>query len=107
MKQSSLLNDVEKSTQKKNYSNRLECMKRKGTFPYSWAQSTACYDYQHLVEKKHFFNSLTQKHITDKEYDFAIMVWNTFNMKTMNDYCRMYCLTGNKIFSTKNHIILL
>ena len=61
MKQSSLLNDVEKSTQKKNYSNRLECMKRKGTFPYSWAQSTACYDYQHLVEKKAFFQFIDTK----------------------------------------------
>ena len=97
MKQSSMLADIKSGAPKQNFSERINCMKRKGTFPYSWAQTVECYDYPQLVEKKHFFNTLTQSHITDREYDFAKMVWKTFDMKTMNDYCRMYCLAGRLI----------
>ena len=78
-----------------NQYERLGCMKTKGIYPYSWAQSASCYNLPYLVEKEHFFNTLTQSHITDDEYNFAKKVWSTFEMKTMNDYCRMYCLTGN------------
>ena len=78
-----------------NQYERLSCMKTKGIYPYSWAESASCYNLPYLVEKEHFFNSLTHSHITDDEYNFAKKVWSTFEMKTMNDYCRMYCLTGN------------
>ena len=72
-------------------------MNKKGVFPYSWAQSAACYDLPYLVEKKHFFNTLTQSHISDEDYNFAKQVWKTFEMRTMKHYCRMYCLTGKLI----------
>ena len=97
MKQSSLLsNRTGKMRQPQhNQYERLSCMKTKGIYPYSWAESAGCYNLPYLVEKEHFFNTLTQSHISDDEYNFAKKVWSTFEMKTMNDYCRMYCLTGN------------
>ena len=96
MKQSSLLSyQIGKLRQPRhNQYERLSCMKTKGIYPYSWADSAGCYDLPYLVEKEHFFNTLTQSHISDDEYSFAKKVWSTFEMQTMNDYCRMYCLTG-------------
>ena len=86
-------------------------MNKKGVFPYSWAQSAACYNLPYLVEKEHFFNTLTQSHITDEDYNIAKQVWKTFEMRTMKDYCRMYCLTGKLIsyafsFYSKKNIIM-
>ena len=95
-----------------NQNERLFCMNKKGVFSYSWAQSAACYDLPYLVEKEHFFNTLTQCHISDEDYNFAKQVWKTFEMRTMKDYCRMYCLTGKLIsyvflFSFKKSLLYL
>ena len=99
MKQSSLLSYSTGRSRKPllNQNERLFCMNKKGVFPYSWAQSAACYNLPYLVEKEHFFNTLTQSHISDEDYNFAKQVWKTFEMRTMKDYCRMYCLTGKLI----------
>lgn len=96
MAQSCLLSDVSSTGRipKRNFEERLDCMKQKGVFPYSWAQSLDYYELPQLVEKHHFFNTLTQTHITDENYTFAKKVWTTFEMNQMKDYCKMYCLTG-------------
>lgn len=96
MNQSSLLSKTSDTGRipRYNYEERLECMKQKGVFPYSWAQSLEYYDLPYLVEKRHFFNTLTQSDISEEDYCFAKKVWKTFDMKQMKDYCKMYCLTG-------------
>lgn len=102
MKQSSLLslNQKDKRNPRERFLERLQCMKKKGVFPYSWAQSASWYKQPYLVEQKYFFNTLTQTHISDEEYKFAKEVWKTFEMETMGDYCKMYCLTGNIVLLT-------
>ena len=37
-----------------------------------------------------FFSSLTDKNISDKEYEHALTVWNMFEIKLMKDYHDMY-----------------
>ena len=41
---------------------------------------------EQLSSKEKFYNSLTGKNISDKEYDHVFNVWNKFKMKTIKDY---------------------
>ena len=53
------------------------------------------YDYfekfkEELPGKEHFYSSLTNRKITDKEYEHVLDVWNKFERKTMKDYHDLY-----------------
>ena len=52
------------------------------TFPTWWKKNTSSIPLPSLIFL--MMNTILQK-----------KVWSTFEMKTMSDYCRMYCLTGN------------
>ena len=41
-------------------------------------------------EKKKFYSSLTDKKITDKEYEHILKVWDRFEMRTTNDYHNLH-----------------
>ena len=43
-----------------------------------------------LLSKEKFYSSLTDRKISDKEYDHVLKVWNKFEMKTMKDYHNLY-----------------
>ena len=43
-----------------------------------------------LPSKEEFYSELNDKHITNKEYDHAQTVWETFNLNTMGDYHDLY-----------------
>ena len=43
-----------------------------------------------MRRKEKFYSSLTDKKITDKEYEHVLNVWNIFEMKTMKDYHNLY-----------------
>ena len=38
---------------------------------------------QELPSKEKFDSSLTDKKISDKEYDYVLKIWNKFEMKTI------------------------
>ena len=40
--------------------------------------------------KEKYYSSLTNKKISDKDYEHVLQVWNTFEMKTMKDYHNLY-----------------
>ena len=44
-----------------------------------------------MAGKEKFYNSLTDRKITDKEYKYVLNVWNKFEMRTMKFYHDM-CL---------------
>ena len=64
-------------------------LKQKGFFPY---------EYMDLIEKlkdpkpprKAFYSKLTGSGITEKNYNHVLKVWNTWNMKTLKDYLKLY-----------------
>ena len=41
---------------------------------------------EQLPSKEKFYSSLTGKQIRDKEYQYALIVWNKFEMKTIENY---------------------
>ena len=45
---------------------------------------------ERLLSKEKFDSSLTDKKISDKEYEHADKVWDRFEMKTMKDYHSLY-----------------
>ena len=50
------------------------------------------------VAKKKFYSSLTDRKISDKEYEHVLNVWKKFEMKTMKDYHDLYL---------ERHVLLL
>ena len=45
---------------------------------------------KNLPSKKKSFCMLSDEHITDKNYEHAQNVWNTFNLKSMGQYHDLY-----------------
>ena len=60
-------------------------MTRKGVYPYDYMDSFNKFNEQ-LPTKKDFFSILTNEDITDVEYNHALDVWKTFNIKNMGEY---------------------
>ena len=46
-----------------------------------------------LPDKQHFYRSLNNKHIKEKDYFHAVKIWNNFKMKNMDDYHDLYLKT--------------
>ena len=63
---------------------------RKGVFPYDWFDSFEKLMYTELPEKKYFFNSLTNSHISDDDYLHAQKVWKEMEIKTFAEYVQLY-----------------
>ena len=45
---------------------------------------------EEFPSKEKFYSSLTDKKISDKDYDYVFKVWNKSEMKTMKDYQDLY-----------------
>ena len=46
-----------------------------------------------LPDRRKFFSSLKDECIKEKDYSYAVNVWNTFRMNTMGDYYDHYLKT--------------
>ena len=46
-----------------------------------------------LPDKKHFYKSLKNKHIIERDYLHAVRIWNKFEMKNIGDYHDLYLKT--------------
>ena len=43
-----------------------------------------------MTSKEKFYSLLTDRKISDKEYEHVLNIWNKFEMKTMKDYHELY-----------------
>ena len=66
---------------------------RKGVYPYNYLNSYERFEETCLPPKDCFFNTLTNSHITDEDYQHAKNVWDKFQMKTNYDYHDLYVKT--------------
>ena len=62
--------------------NVLDLVKQKGFYPYEQINDFEKFK-EELPSQKKFYSSLTDREITDKEYEHILNVWNKFEMKTM------------------------
>jgi hypothetical protein len=81
----SYYNDVSKE--------KLEMLKQKGVYPYSYANGENSFDIPHLPAKKWFYDELTDTPISDKKYKRAQKVFKAFDCKTFQDYHDLYLTT--------------
>ena len=58
---------------------------QKGFYPYEYISNFYKFKEQ-LSSKKRFYSSLPGKQISYKEYQHALIVWNKFEMKTIEIY---------------------
>ena len=69
---------------------QLDMISQKGVCPYEYLNSIEKFNDTTLPSKSEFYSKLNDSHITDKEYNFAINLWNKFECKTMKDYLELY-----------------
>lgn len=75
----------------KNFSDeQLHLLERKGVFCYDYVDSWSKLEETALPHKDAFYSSLTNEHISEKEYEFAVNVWEKFNIKTLGEYADLY-----------------
>ena len=79
-----------KYTSKAFKNEKFKLMKKKGVYPYDYMDSFNKFNDKKLPSKEEFYSELNDKHITNKEYDHAQTVWETFNLNTMGDYHDLY-----------------
>ena len=67
---------------------------RKGFYPYDYVSSFDILQETKLPSKDLFYSKLKDEHISDKDYQHAINVWNSFNCKTIKDHHDIYLKSG-------------
>ena len=80
------------------YTNSLKAMQtnfcycyKKGTYPYNYMDSWERFNETKIPPRKEFYNQLTQEDITEEDYNHAVTVWNTFNLKkNLDEYHDLY-----------------
>ena len=68
--------------------------------------------FKELPGNEKFYNSLTDRKISDKEYEHGLNAWNKFEMKRMKDYHDLYLkfdiiLSANKFEKFRNNSLEL
>lgn len=71
-------------------SEKFKYIRQKGVFPYQYVDDFLKLNQNKLPEKEHFFNNLSDEHITNEEYERAKNVWKLFNCDSIGDYSDIY-----------------
>ena len=66
---------------------------RKGVYPYDYVSSIDKLKETKLPSKEDFYSKLYDEEISEKDYQHAINVWETFNCKTLQNYHDLYLKT--------------
>ena len=72
---------------------QLELVTRKQVFPYEFMCSLDRLASPELPPIEAFYSSLTDSSISQEDYQHAVKVWETFDMKSMKDYQNLYVMT--------------
>ena len=72
---------------------QAEILKQKGFYPYEYMDSEEKFNDTKLPPREAFYSKLSGKGITEKDYEHAGNVWNSFKMKTFKEYHELYNIT--------------
>ena len=86
---SNLPKEALKFTSQKFQGKKLDLMSQKGVYPYDFMDSFDKFN-EKVPLKKEFYSLLNDEHISDKDYEHAQNVWNTFDLKNMGEYHDLY-----------------
>lgn len=73
--------------------NQMKLLERKGVFCYDYVDEWGKLDETSLPSKEQFYSRLTESHISEDDYNFAVQVWNEFDIKTLGEYSDLYMKT--------------
>ena len=76
------INNVEREYEGKN----LGLLTRKGVYPYDYMDTPKNLKEIELPPKEAFYSELNEEDISEEDYTHAKKVWETFEMKTLEDY---------------------
>ena len=80
-------------------SSAFEMLTRKGIYPYSYMDSFEKFDEQSLPSREEFYNELTRKHISEKDYTFINELWKTFQLKNLGELHDLYMETDDLLLA--------
>ena len=69
----------------REFDNNVLDIVKIGFYPYEYMGNFEKFK-EELPSKEKFYSSLTNKKISDKEYDNQLNVWKKFEIKTIKDY---------------------
>lgn len=69
---------------------KVQLLRRKGVFPYSYLSSHAVLDETTLPSIDKFYNDLSQERCSESDYEHAKTVFRVFQCQNLRDYCRIY-----------------
>ena len=76
---------------KRYYANdKLSLLTRKGVYPYKYMNSPGRLKETQLPPREAFYSRLNDEGISEKNYTHAKKVWETFEMKNLEDYHNLY-----------------
>ena len=70
--------------------DNFNLLTKKGVYSYEYMVSFEKLEETKLPPKEKFYSMLNDENISDKDYEHAKKVWETFNMKTLKDYHKLY-----------------
>ena len=70
--------------------DKLSLLTRKGVYPYDYMDSPEKLKETELPPKEAFYSRLNDEGISDENYAHARKVWETFEMKNLEDYHNLY-----------------
>ena len=70
--------------------DKLSLLTRKGVYPYEYMNSPEKLKETQLPPKEAFYSRLNDEGISDENYAHAKNVWETFEMKNLEDYHNLY-----------------
>jgi len=79
--------------QRTKLAEQKKLMCRKGVYPYSYFNNWSKFEETSLPSKEHFYNNLTDTHVSDKDYLHAQNVFTSMNMQSLKDYHDFYLYT--------------
>ena len=68
----------------------LKLLKEKGVYPYEYMNSFKKFNETELPSKNKFFSSLKIEDISEKDYEKAKDIWDTFDIKNLGHYHDLY-----------------
>ena len=68
----------------------LALMKERGVYPYDYMDAVQKFAEKRLPERRDFYRLLADEDISEKEYEHAQKVWDTFRIENMGQYHDLY-----------------
>ena len=68
-------------------------LNRKSIFPYDFVDSWDSLDVEKLPSKESFYNTLSETHVSDADYERAINTFEFFGCRNIGEYSDLYLKT--------------